>query len=794
MYRPRRRQGASGDRERWSPSIWDSSEAWAACAKALREYDEDMIQDWKEEIDTLLVFAGLFSAVLTAFNIESYKWLQQQPSDTHTAILSQISSQLNSFAVNAKFVNNTAPATTVLTAPFKPSRFAVRLNTLWFSSLVCSLLSASLGLLVKQWLREYLAGSSNISRESIRIRQYRYDGMRRWRVPEIILCLPILLQLALLLFFIGLLDLLWTLHPVVAAVVTTIVAVSMLFAFITSVLPPLYPDCPYKSPQSWLICAFTQWIKRTAAALASHYHARLYQPAPLTDRERAHGASTPDPFASKLELPALVHSRVGEAVRAWLHRVSLARTYASWKEREKLETETGKTAAALDDATLAGADAMFMDDAFLHTVVRPCMRDIAPRAALRCVDSILLRRAPRVLNDMPYWDLAHSLDGGHGDTGTLTLMNLLLDVLHRLNASRDSDVVIEWEEEESAETKDDARRRVLMTMHRLVRAIPAPAKGQAGLNGAGADARTRPLFRRMFEVLAGVLDAEVKRTTPERFVRERSFNLMRKLFARFQAVGPDCIAAFCAYSKQTRLENAPYSFFQACNMVIRASAVLARAASRSGSAVVPELSTGNTLLSPSSAYSLESAHKRSFDRSFVSSSTLYSEPLQISAPSDEDDEEAEGADADDTDSADDYTAVRPALLGVLHDLECFLSMPVSRAADCRPTMAMLLECAQAVLALAVRDRLAVSRDLVHALSDMVGYASAADADVHAETGDGDVGGGWDAVDADMGNGKGGGREDHDAQMARQAVRWLRRMYGLRVRSGLGSPPARYDMR
>ena len=123
-------------------------------------------------------------------------------------------------------------------------------------------------------------------------------------------------------------------------------------------------------------------------------------------------------------------------------------------------------------------------------------------------------------------------------------------------------------------------------------------------------------------------------------------------------------------------------------MVIRASAVLARAASRAGSVVVPEPSTSNTLLSPSSAYSLGSSHKRSFDTSFASSTTRYSEPLQISAPPDEEGSEADGGDGEgdadaDADSADDYTAVRPALLGVLHDLECFLSMPVSRAADCR---------------------------------------------------------------------------------------------------------------
>ena len=68
MYRPRRRQGAASDREQGSPSIWDSSEAWAACAKALREYDEDMIQDWKEEIDTLLVFVSIPSCYAPVTN------------------------------------------------------------------------------------------------------------------------------------------------------------------------------------------------------------------------------------------------------------------------------------------------------------------------------------------------------------------------------------------------------------------------------------------------------------------------------------------------------------------------------------------------------------------------------------------------------------------------------------------------------------------------------------------------------------------------------------------------------
>ena len=151
----------------------------------------------------------------------------------------------------------------------------------------------------------------------------------------------------------------------------------------------------------------------------------------------------------------------------------------------------------------------------------------------------------------------------------------------------------------------------------------------------------------------------------------------------------------------------------------------------------------------------------------------------MSAPPEPEDPDSDAVEPT-SDSADDYECIRPALLDVLHDLECFFSMPVSRTAEYRPTMAMLAECAQAALALAVRDRLAVSLSFVRALSAMVGYASAAEADADMGA---DAGGGWHGADVDMDQ-----REELDGHAARQAVRWLRRMYGLRVPSGLGHPP------
>ena len=44
--------------------------------------------------------AGLFSAILTAFNVQSYILLQPASPDPTLAVLQQISLQLNSFSVN----------------------------------------------------------------------------------------------------------------------------------------------------------------------------------------------------------------------------------------------------------------------------------------------------------------------------------------------------------------------------------------------------------------------------------------------------------------------------------------------------------------------------------------------------------------------------------------------------------------------------------------------------------------------------------------------------------------------
>ncbi len=242
---------------------------WTECAEAVQTSYDQLLCRWNQEMDTLLVYvsqltprhratllmtpqAGVSSAVLTAFNVESYHLLQPDPSDPTLAVLKQISAQLNGYTFTPPFLN--ATNTTVPTvSPFQAPAAAVWLNSLWFSSLVFSFASALLALFVNQWI--YEATVVGTSRESARLRQYHFNGLLKWRVGTVVAVLPILLQLASVLFLAGLLVLLWTLNNTVAAITSILVAIVFTFVIGFTLLPVFKSDCSYGSPASFAIYA-----------------------------------------------------------------------------------------------------------------------------------------------------------------------------------------------------------------------------------------------------------------------------------------------------------------------------------------------------------------------------------------------------------------------------------------------------------------------------------------------------------------------------------------------------------
>ncbi|THU78125.1 hypothetical protein K435DRAFT_594984, partial [Dendrothele bispora CBS 962.96] len=67
---------------------------WQTYLDQAQNYDKLLLEGWKGDMDGMLLFSALYSAILTALIIESYQKLQEDPADATVAILTQISQQL----------------------------------------------------------------------------------------------------------------------------------------------------------------------------------------------------------------------------------------------------------------------------------------------------------------------------------------------------------------------------------------------------------------------------------------------------------------------------------------------------------------------------------------------------------------------------------------------------------------------------------------------------------------------------------------------------------------------------
>lgn len=238
-----------------------SVKGWEACYNKIKDYDTNMVEGYKDELDTLLIFvnsprliskshclirlsqAGLFSAVLTAFLVQSQQSLEQSPEDRNTQILALIYDRL---ATNASVIQMTQPLPKSLS---HVSSSEVVVNALWVASLILSLLAALFIIIVKQWLCEYLEWTGIMPTNlSLSVRQHRHAGFLAWKVPQIIALLPILLQVALVLFLCGLIDLLWSLHRSIAFIAIGLIVPALSATILAIFMPVLFRGCPYRSP------------------------------------------------------------------------------------------------------------------------------------------------------------------------------------------------------------------------------------------------------------------------------------------------------------------------------------------------------------------------------------------------------------------------------------------------------------------------------------------------------------------------------------------------------------------
>ncbi|KAI0342326.1 hypothetical protein BDW22DRAFT_1330803, partial [Trametopsis cervina] len=225
----------------------DTPIGWAVIQKVVDEFDKDQIEGVKNDIDTLLVFIGLFSAVLTAFVVVAVSLLQEDIPRATLTTLRSLSAQNANYTIVGSIIHSTSPAPASAPA-FTPTPNAIRINVLWFSSLILSLATASFSLLVKQWLREYMKFVTSFPQGRLRVRTFRREGLETWKVLSIAACLPLLLQLALALFFVGLCCYTAELHASVRNTALPLVAGWAFVFFFVTVSPLFSAHCPYKTP------------------------------------------------------------------------------------------------------------------------------------------------------------------------------------------------------------------------------------------------------------------------------------------------------------------------------------------------------------------------------------------------------------------------------------------------------------------------------------------------------------------------------------------------------------------
>ncbi|PCH38514.1 hypothetical protein WOLCODRAFT_149453 [Wolfiporia cocos MD-104 SS10] len=200
------------------------AETWQFIMKQALQEQKESVKSGNDAMDAILLFATLFSAVVTAFVIESYHSLQGDDSGV-----------------------------SLETLQFTPSQSAVRINICWFASLVISISTAFLAILGKQWLSGIKEGFSPIPEIRGRQLQFRRDQFERWRVSHTLSTLPILLHISLLLFFAGLVEFLWFINRPVAIVAASIAAATFFFYIATHIISLVGTASPYRTTLTTLI-------------------------------------------------------------------------------------------------------------------------------------------------------------------------------------------------------------------------------------------------------------------------------------------------------------------------------------------------------------------------------------------------------------------------------------------------------------------------------------------------------------------------------------------------------------
>ncbi|KAJ7471768.1 hypothetical protein FB451DRAFT_1089817 [Mycena latifolia] len=179
-----------------------SSSTWGALLRSrIAETIQPQVDRWRSGLDALLVFLGLFSAIVTSFLVTSLTGLQQDEAARTNELLANITDILIQLSAGTNAVSLHVPSP----APFQPDPVDIRLNSYWIISIVLSLSIAALAVACRGFLNMTTLSTKTTAADKL------VDINRRWKAAEKMLgpaleVIPQLLVIPVILFIVGLLD------------------------------------------------------------------------------------------------------------------------------------------------------------------------------------------------------------------------------------------------------------------------------------------------------------------------------------------------------------------------------------------------------------------------------------------------------------------------------------------------------------------------------------------------------------------------------------------------------------
>ncbi|CAE6470173.1 unnamed protein product [Rhizoctonia solani] len=250
---------AQEDFDEYGAELEPDARVWKTYVKEADKFDAEQVDGWNRSLDVTLIFAALFTAICTAFVIESSKSLKEDLAETAARRLDQMTSIL---LVVANVTDRSQLNPNELTAPISPVPFSPRpvdvcVNALWFFSLILSAAVSLIAMLAKEWCYLFMSGRIGDPWSQTKRRQQRWEGIEKWKMEQMIMILPSFIHLSFLSFAIGLCIYLGDLNVGIAAPAAIVTLLSM-FIYVASTVLPLVQLSETICPYSTSISRFVQ--------------------------------------------------------------------------------------------------------------------------------------------------------------------------------------------------------------------------------------------------------------------------------------------------------------------------------------------------------------------------------------------------------------------------------------------------------------------------------------------------------------------------------------------------------